>query len=134
MSVDLILNLLNELNKSILCEPLAIIILFYLMSSKNLEINLYELNILFIIYSQKELLIVKSDHFSRHAYNVTLTFSALLTLYLYGANDVTSKYYYSSVVSFLLNGFISLLHRVLCDKMCFIIVRNNSSCSYFTIF
>ena len=29
MSVGLILNLLNELNKSILCEPLVSIILFY---------------------------------------------------------------------------------------------------------
>ena len=47
MSVGLILNLLNELNKSILCEPLASIILFYSMSSINLVMNLYEFNILF---------------------------------------------------------------------------------------
>ena len=46
----------------------------------------------------------------------------LSTLCLYSADDVTSKRYYDSdytrlsVISFLLNGFITLLHRVLCDK------------------
>jgi hypothetical protein len=35
MSVGLILNLLNELNKIILCEPLASKILFYSTSSIN---------------------------------------------------------------------------------------------------
>ena len=33
MSVGLLPNLLNKVNKSILCEPLASIILFYSMSS-----------------------------------------------------------------------------------------------------
>ena len=55
MSVGLILNLLYELNKSILCEPLARIILFYSTSSINLVMNLHEFNILFITNSQKEL-------------------------------------------------------------------------------
>jgi hypothetical protein len=50
MSVGLILNLLNELNKIILCEPLASIILFYSTSSINLVLNLHEYNILFITY------------------------------------------------------------------------------------
>ena len=46
-----------------------------------------------------------------------IMFSALLTLCLYNANDVTSKSHYSSVISFLLNGFITLLRCVLCDKL-----------------
>ena len=50
MSVNLLLNLLNELNKSILYEPLASIILFYSTSSVNLVLNLHEFNILFITY------------------------------------------------------------------------------------
>jgi hypothetical protein len=33
------------------------------------------------------------------------------------ANDVTSKGYYTSVISFLLNAFITLLRRNLCDKV-----------------
>ena len=43
-------------------------------------------------------------------------FSAILTLCLYSANDVTSKCCYTSVISFLSHGFITLLRRVLCDK------------------
>jgi hypothetical protein len=46
MSVGVILNLLNELNKIILCEPLASIILLYSMSSINLVLNLHKYNIL----------------------------------------------------------------------------------------
>ena len=64
MSVGLMLKLLNELNKSILCEPLARIILFYLTSLINSVMNLHEFNILFITHPKKELLIVKNDHFS----------------------------------------------------------------------
>ena len=52
-SVGLILSLLNELNKRILCEPLESIILFYSTSSIILVINLHEFNILFITYPQK---------------------------------------------------------------------------------
>jgi hypothetical protein len=37
-----ILNLLNELNKIILCEPLASIILFYSTNLINLVLNLHE--------------------------------------------------------------------------------------------
>jgi hypothetical protein len=50
MSLGLILNLLNELNKIILCEPLANIEenRFYSTSSINLVLNLHEYNILFI--------------------------------------------------------------------------------------
>ena len=61
MSVGLILNSLNELNKSILCQPLATIILFYSTRSINLVMNQHEFNILFITYivPQKELFIVK---------------------------------------------------------------------------
>ena len=46
--------------------------------------------------------------------------SALLTLhvYLYSTNDVMTKWYYSSVISHLLNGFITLMRRVLCDNVC----------------
>ena len=76
MSVSLILNLLNELNKSVLWESLTSITLFYSMSSINLVMNLHKFNILFITYSQKELLIEKKITFQRHAYNVILTFKA----------------------------------------------------------
>ena len=69
-----------------------------------------EFDILFITYSQKELLIVKKIIFHRHAYNVTLKFSAVLKLYLYSANGVTSKCYYTSVMPFFLFGFNTLLH------------------------
>ena len=54
MSVGLILNLLNKINKTILCEPLT--------SSINLVINMHEFIILF----------VKKIIFHRHVYNVTL--------------------------------------------------------------
>jgi hypothetical protein len=49
MSVGLILNLLNELDK-IIWEPLGSIILFYLTSSINLVLNLHKYEILFITY------------------------------------------------------------------------------------
>ena len=77
-------------------------------SSINLVMNLHEFNILFITYSQKELLIVKKTIFHRHTYNVMPMFSVLLTLCLYSANEVTSECYYTSVKSFLLHGFITL--------------------------
>ena len=55
MSVGLILNFLNEFNKSIL---------FYSTNSINLVLNMHKFNILFITYlPQKEFLIVKkTDH------------------------------------------------------------------------
>ena len=99
MNIGLILNLLNELNKSIFCESLVSIILFYLTRLINLVMNLNECNILFIEYHKKTL-------FHR------LLFSASLTVSLYSANDVTSKFYYTSVITFLLNGCITLLLRV----------------------
>ena len=68
MSVGLILNLF-DLNKSILCEPLICIILFYSTSSIYLVMNMHEFNILLITHPQKELLIVKKIIFHRHAYN-----------------------------------------------------------------
>jgi hypothetical protein len=37
-------------------------------------------------------------------------------MFLHSTNDVTSKCYYTSVISFLLNGFITFLRRGLCDK------------------
>jgi hypothetical protein len=49
MSVDLILNLLNELNTIILCEPLASIMLFYSTSLMHLALNLDEYNILLFV-------------------------------------------------------------------------------------
>jgi hypothetical protein len=42
MSVGSKLNLLNELNKLIICEPLASIILLYSTSSINLEMERHE--------------------------------------------------------------------------------------------
>ena len=63
MSVGLILNLVNDLNKSILCEPMASIILFYSMSSIHLVMNLYEFNILFITNPKNELFICKKKLF-----------------------------------------------------------------------
>ena len=119
MSVCLMLKLLNELNKGKLCEPLGSIILFHSKSSTNLVMNLHEFNILFLFYSilfysiylypNKELLILKKRIiFHRHAYNVTLMFSALQTLCLYNSvNDVLSKCYYTSVMSLLVNGYIT---------------------------
>ena len=92
MSVGLILNLLNKLNKSILCEPLASI-LFYSTSSINLVMNLHKFNILFITYFQNELLIVKNDHISPTPHNVTRVFDTVF----YSANDVTSKCYYTYI-------------------------------------
>ena len=67
MSVGLRLNLLNELNKSIVCEPLASILLLYSMTSINLVLNLHKFNILFITYTTKRTTITlncKNDHFS----------------------------------------------------------------------
>ena len=58
MSVDLILNLLKELNKSILFESLSSIILFYSTSSINLVMNLHE------FHTHKRTLNYKKDHFS----------------------------------------------------------------------
>ena len=107
MSVGLILNLMNELNKSILCEPLA----------NNLVMNLHKFNILFnTLYSQKKkTLNCKKRSFFHQTFNVMLMFCLLLMLCLYNTNDVTSKCYYTSVISFSLHGFITLLHHVLCD-------------------
>jgi hypothetical protein len=48
MSVGPILNLLDDLDTVILCEPLASKILSYSTSSINSVINLHEYNILFI--------------------------------------------------------------------------------------
>jgi hypothetical protein len=45
-------------------------------------------------------------------------------MFLYSANDVTSKCYYTSVISFLLNGFITLPRRGLCDKYFFFKVKD----------
>jgi hypothetical protein len=50
MSVGSILNLLNELNKYIICEPLASIILFSSTHSIDLVMELHEYDILFIKY------------------------------------------------------------------------------------
>ena len=50
MSIDLILNLLNVLNKDILCKPLVGKILFYSTESINVVINLHEFNNLFITF------------------------------------------------------------------------------------
>jgi hypothetical protein len=54
MGVCLILNLLNQLNKIILCEPMASITLFYSMTSINLVLNRHDYNILFITYILKK--------------------------------------------------------------------------------
>jgi hypothetical protein len=42
-------------------------------------------------------------------------------MFLYSANDVTSKFYYTSVILFYLNGFITLLRRGLCDNMFYLL-------------
>ena len=60
------MNLLNKLNKSILCEPARI------------QYPIYHI-------LQNELLIVKKIIFQRHTYYITLLFSAILTLCLYSA-------------------------------------------------
>ena len=58
MSVSLILNLLNELNKSVLCEPLVSIIKFKEFN-KITNLLVHKFNILCITLAQKELIIVK---------------------------------------------------------------------------
>ena len=63
MSVGLMLSLLNELNKSILYEPLASII-FYSASSINLVMNMPEFNILFITYPKGTLYCKKQPFFN----------------------------------------------------------------------
>ena len=98
MSLGLILNLFKEFNK-FSNEPARIYSIYHIFP--------------------KIILIVKRSIFHQQAYNVMLTFSALLMLCLYNANDIMSKCYYTSVISFLLNGFITLLHRILCDKWIF---------------
>ena len=77
MSIGLILNLLNELNKSILCEPLTSVIhvLFYSTSSLNLVLNLHEFNNLFITYPPKRTLILIPVHDS--------SFESILVTYYY---------------------------------------------------
>ena len=50
-------------------------------------------------------------------------FSVLLTLYLHSANDFTSKCYYTSVILFLLHGFITCLHCVLCDNIPYVFIQ-----------
>ena len=68
---------LNKLNKSILCKPLASMILFYSTSSINLVLNMYKFSILFITYFPKRTLNCKKIIiFYRHTYHITLTFSA----------------------------------------------------------
>ena len=52
-----------------------------------------------------------------------LMFSALLMLCLYSVNDVTSKCYYTSVISFLLNGFFTLQQGFLGVRMKMIYVH-----------
>ena len=44
MSVCVILNLLNEMNGSILCDPLVSMMLFYLINSINLVMNQHKLD------------------------------------------------------------------------------------------
>jgi hypothetical protein len=46
--------------------------------------------------------------FHWHAYNVTLTLARFNAMFMYDANDVTLKCYYTSVISFLLNGFFAI--------------------------
>ena len=111
MSVGLILNLMYNLNRRILFQPLANI-LFYSTSSINLVLNLHNFNMLFIKYPQKILLTVKYNHFYWHAENVKIMFSTLFMLFvLHKWCDI--KCYYTSVILFLLNGFITLLHSML---------------------
>ena len=65
ISEGLIMNLLNELNKCISCEPLVSIILCYSTSSIKLVMNLHEYLILYFSHTpQKELLIVKKKTLS----------------------------------------------------------------------
>ena len=106
-----------------LSESLMTMILFYSSSSirfSNEPTNLHEINILFITYFPKRTLNCKRMiTFHRQTCNVTLMFSVLLTLYLHSINGVKSKCYYTivcyytSVISFLLNGFITPLRRVI---------------------
>ena len=87
------------MNKSILCKPLWSIIFLYSTSSINFYLS---------HNPPKRTLNCNKDHFHRYAYNVMLIFSAFLTLCLYSANDVTSKWYYTSVISFIFHGLITL--------------------------
>jgi hypothetical protein len=44
------------------------------------------------------------------------TLARINAMFIYSANDVMSKCYFTSVISFLLNGFLTLLPSGLCDK------------------
>jgi hypothetical protein len=63
MSVSSILNLLHELNRIILCEPLANIILFHSTSAINSVMNLHKFDILFITYPKLRPFKVKLESF-----------------------------------------------------------------------
>ena len=63
MTVGLILNLMKMLNKSILCEPLVSIILFYSTSSINLVMNLHHLIFYLSLIPKKNSLLEQKDHF-----------------------------------------------------------------------
>jgi hypothetical protein len=68
------------------------------------------------IYKNKNNKLLKWVIFQWGADSVTLTLARFNAIFLYSANDVTSKCYYNSVISFLLNGFSTLLRRGLYDK------------------
>ena len=76
-----------------------------------MKLHEFYILIIIILYTPKRTLNCKKDRFHRHAYYITLMFSALFT----------SKRYYTRlsvrVISFSLHGFITLLHRVLCDNV-----------------
>jgi hypothetical protein len=88
-------------------------------------------NIIFFLshISNKNSKLLKWVIFQWRAYSVTLTLARFKPMFLYSANDVTSKCYYTSVIYFLLNrgywisesSILNLLHElnkiILCELL-----------------
>jgi hypothetical protein len=78
MSAGSIMNLLKELNKIIMCEPLASIILLYSTTLINLVMNLYEYIIFYLSCTKNKDCLKWKGISHQCAYSVMLTFSASL--------------------------------------------------------
>jgi hypothetical protein len=102
MSVNSILNLLNKLNKVILCELLANIIFFLLLIQK------------------KEYLMWKRIIFQWHAYSVTLTFSP--SLHCVCIMQMTSRQNICTVMQYPFHGVAESAQ--VCDKTLFWLISN----------
>jgi hypothetical protein len=67
-----------------------------------------------------------TDLFHWRAFSETLTLARFNAMFVYNENDVTLYCHYNNVKPFILNGFITLLHRDLCYKALYL-YRNNEA-------